>query len=43
VRIACLPDQIRGYEDVKLRSVERFRAAARELREATIPAAGATA
>jgi indolepyruvate ferredoxin oxidoreductase len=31
VRVAELPDIIRGYEDVKLRNVERFRAAAREL------------
>jgi indolepyruvate ferredoxin oxidoreductase len=31
VRLAALPDMIRGYEDIKLRNVERFRAAAREL------------
>jgi indolepyruvate ferredoxin oxidoreductase len=31
VRIARLPDLIRGYEDVKLRGVERFRAEARAL------------
>ncbi|MGH7267966.1 MAG: DUF6537 domain-containing protein, partial [Candidatus Rokuibacteriota bacterium] len=31
VRIARLPDLIRGYEEVKLRSVERFRAEARAL------------
>jgi indolepyruvate ferredoxin oxidoreductase len=42
VRMACLPDQIRGYEGVKLRNVERFRAAVRELRETPTPAAAAT-
>jgi indolepyruvate ferredoxin oxidoreductase len=31
VRIASLPDIVRGYEDVKLRSVDRFREAARAL------------
>jgi len=31
VRLAVLPDMIRGYEDVKLRNVERFRAVVREL------------
>jgi len=31
VRIACLPDLVRGYEDVKLRSVRRFREEARAL------------
>jgi indolepyruvate ferredoxin oxidoreductase len=31
VRLAELPDMIRGYEQIKLRGVERFRAAAREL------------
>jgi indolepyruvate ferredoxin oxidoreductase len=31
VRLAGLPDMIRGYEDVKLRNVERFRAGVREL------------
>ena len=31
VALAELPDMIRGYEQVKLRSVERFRDAAREL------------
>jgi indolepyruvate ferredoxin oxidoreductase len=31
VRIACLPDLVRGYEDVKLRSVRRFREEARSL------------
>jgi indolepyruvate ferredoxin oxidoreductase len=31
VQLAELPDMIRGYEDIKLRNVERFRAAAREL------------
>ena len=31
VRIARLPDLVRGYEDVKLRSVDRFREAARAL------------
>jgi indolepyruvate ferredoxin oxidoreductase len=34
VQVAELPDLIRGYEQIKLRSVERFRAAARELLEA---------
>ncbi|NMO90465.1 indolepyruvate ferredoxin oxidoreductase family protein [Actinomycetospora sp. TBRC 11914] len=32
VEVAELPDLVRGYEDVKLRSVERFRARAAELR-----------
>jgi indolepyruvate ferredoxin oxidoreductase len=31
VRVARLPDLIRGYEDVKLRSVRRFREEARAL------------
>src|SRR5262249_52760326 len=31
VRVAGLPDLIRGYEEVKLRGVERFRAEARAL------------
>jgi len=31
VKLAELPDMIRGYEDVKLRNVERFREAVREL------------
>jgi indolepyruvate ferredoxin oxidoreductase len=31
VRIASLPDIVRGYEDVKLRNVARFRAEARSL------------
>jgi indolepyruvate ferredoxin oxidoreductase len=31
VRVACLPELVRGYEAVKLRSVERFRAEARAL------------
>jgi indolepyruvate ferredoxin oxidoreductase len=31
VRIASLPDVVRGYEDVKLRSVRRFREEARAL------------
>ncbi len=31
VRIACLPDVVRGYEEVKLRNVQRFREAARAL------------
>ena len=31
--LADLPDVIRGYEDIKLRNVERFRARAAELRE----------
>jgi indolepyruvate ferredoxin oxidoreductase len=36
VRLAELPDLVRGYEDVKLRNVERFRAAKDEiLRELT--------
>jgi indolepyruvate ferredoxin oxidoreductase len=34
VQLAELPDMIRGYEQIKLRGVERFRAAARELLEA---------
>jgi indolepyruvate ferredoxin oxidoreductase len=33
VQLAELPDMIRGYEQIKLRGVERFRAAARELLE----------
>ena len=36
-KIVALPDMVRGYEDIKLRSVERYRAEAekleRELRE----------
>jgi indolepyruvate ferredoxin oxidoreductase len=28
VQLAELPDMIRGYEQIKLRSIERFRAAA---------------
>jgi indolepyruvate ferredoxin oxidoreductase len=32
VALACLPDSIRGYEDIKLRSVEEFRHQAAELR-----------
>lgn len=31
VRIAELPDMVRGYEDVKLRSVEQYRARLEEL------------
>jgi len=31
VRIACLPDLVRGYEDVKLRSIRRFREEAQAL------------
>src|SRR5262249_59034020 len=31
VRIARLPDLVRGYEDVKLRNVQRFREEARAL------------
>jgi indolepyruvate ferredoxin oxidoreductase len=31
VRIACLPDVVRGYEEVKLRNLQRFREAARAL------------
>jgi indolepyruvate ferredoxin oxidoreductase len=31
VRIACLPEVVRGYEEVKLRSVRRFRDEARSL------------
>jgi indolepyruvate ferredoxin oxidoreductase len=34
VQIAELPDMVRGYEQIKLRNVERFRAAARELLKA---------
>jgi indolepyruvate ferredoxin oxidoreductase len=30
IELAALPDMIRGYEDLKLRNVERFRAAVRE-------------
>jgi indolepyruvate ferredoxin oxidoreductase len=30
IELAALPDMIRGYEDIKLRNVERFRAAVRE-------------
>jgi indolepyruvate ferredoxin oxidoreductase len=32
--LADLPDLIRGYDQIKLRSVKRFRAAARELLKA---------
>ena len=32
VALACLPDGVRGYEDIKLRSVEEFRRQATELR-----------
>jgi indolepyruvate ferredoxin oxidoreductase len=32
IELAALPDMIRGYESVKLRNVERFRAAVRERR-----------
>jgi hypothetical protein len=32
-QLADLPDLIRGYEEIKLRSVERFRARAKELLE----------
>jgi indolepyruvate ferredoxin oxidoreductase len=31
VRIACLPDLVRGYEDIKLRNVRRFHEEARAL------------
>ena len=31
MRIARLPDLVRGYEDVKLRNVQRFREEARAL------------
>ena len=31
VELACLPDLIRGYEDVKLRNVSRFRDEVRRL------------
>jgi indolepyruvate ferredoxin oxidoreductase len=31
VRIACLPDVVRGYEEVKIRNVRRFREAAQGL------------
>ena len=34
VQLAELPNMIRGYEQIKLRGVARFRAAARELLEA---------
>jgi indolepyruvate ferredoxin oxidoreductase len=30
-QIAALPDMVRGYEDIKLRNVERFRAEAARL------------
>ena len=39
VRLAELPDLVRGYEDVKLRNVERFRAAKGEIL-GELPAAG---
>jgi indolepyruvate ferredoxin oxidoreductase len=32
VALACLPDGVRGYEDIKLRSVEEFRRQAADLR-----------
>jgi indolepyruvate ferredoxin oxidoreductase len=35
VALACLPDGIRGYEDIKLRSVEEFRRQAAEMRDRT--------
>ncbi|MDQ2998389.1 MAG: indolepyruvate ferredoxin oxidoreductase family protein, partial [Chloroflexota bacterium] len=38
VKLAALPDMIRGYEDVKLRNVERFRAAVGELGFGRAPA-----
>ena len=31
ITLATLPDVVRGYEDVKLRNVERFRTAVRAL------------
>jgi indolepyruvate ferredoxin oxidoreductase len=31
VRIACLPEVVRGYEAVKLRNIQRFREAAQSL------------
>jgi indolepyruvate ferredoxin oxidoreductase len=37
VELAGLPDMIRGYEQIKLRNVERFRAAARELGFSSAP------
>ncbi|HEY2194091.1 MAG TPA: DUF6537 domain-containing protein [Actinomycetospora sp.] len=37
VVVAELPDLVRGYEDVKLRNVERFRARAAELLEGLRP------
>ena len=36
VALACLPEGVRGYEDIKLRSVEEFRRRAAELSE-TLP------
>lgn len=38
VEIASLPDMIRGYEEVKLANVERYRARVRELTAAPAPA-----
>ncbi|GAA0997786.1 indolepyruvate ferredoxin oxidoreductase family protein [Acrocarpospora macrocephala] len=40
VRIAELPDMIRGYEQIKLDNVERYRRRLAELREELVPAAG---
>ena len=37
VELASLPDMIRGYEDIKLASVARYRARARELTAAPVP------
>ncbi|HXF64444.1 MAG TPA: indolepyruvate ferredoxin oxidoreductase family protein [Caldilineaceae bacterium] len=40
VRLAALPDLVRGYESIKLRNIERFRREAQQLRqELTQPAA----
>jgi indolepyruvate ferredoxin oxidoreductase len=38
VELASLPDMIRGYEDIKLAAVTRYRARARELAAAPVPA-----
>ncbi|HEX6448620.1 MAG TPA: indolepyruvate ferredoxin oxidoreductase family protein, partial [Trebonia sp.] len=38
VELASLPDMIRGYEDIKLASVEKYRARVRELTAVPVPA-----
>ncbi len=38
VELACLPDIIRGYEEIKLASVEKYRARVSELTAHPVPA-----